>query len=82
MIYSTKYYDVIITTAVVVGDEEAVEVYGIKNKQTGVVEEKVKNLPTALEVADELTKFLQEFYSTQIKEVKSVSAINLHNKTV
>lgn len=80
-LYNTRYYDVIMTEAKIEGEDTKIPVYGIQNIKTGVIEEKVKNLPTAIEICNELTEYLEEHYKKQ-SGGSNVSAINGFKPTI
>jgi len=80
-LYNTKYYDVIITEATIEGEDIKVPVYGVINNKTGIIEEKTKHFPAAIEIADEFTEYLTKHYN-KIEGGASVSSINSTIKTV
>lgn len=82
-LHSNKYYEVIITDVKVEGEEERIELYGVQNKETGIIEEKLKNYPSAVEVAEELNSWMLEHDKKQIKEgAANVTTINRSNDTL
>lgn len=82
-LHSNKYYEVIITDVKVEGEEERIPLYGVKNKETDIIEEKLKNYPSAVEVAEELNSWIIEHNKNKLKEgVANVATINRSNDTL
>lgn len=81
-LHSNKYYDVIITDVKVEGEEERIPLYGVRNKQTNIIEEKLKNYPSAIEVAEELCKWFMEHEKNKIGGKGNVSTFNGPNNTI
>lgn len=82
-LHSNKYYEVIVTDVKVEGEDERIPLYGVLNKETGIIEEKLKNYPSAVEVAEELNSWMLEHNKKQTKKgVDNVTTINRSNDTL